>query len=77
MKGYFISEEIAQKMDLLNNIEFKENAQKTVIVITENDFKENGETEIETLDFSNFATLFYQEYYNSIIESFFSQYIQK
>ena len=74
MQGYFISNEQAQELGLINDSNFLQKAQKTVIVITEKDFvEENTNFDFSNANFEQFATHFYEHYFQSIMESFFAE----
>lgn len=71
MRGYFISEENVKELGLMNNVDFMQKVDKTVIVFTESDFeKENPDFELNEIRFSEFALWFYKNYYQSITEGF-------
>lgn len=71
MKGYYLSEEKFKGLNLIKNPDIATNMDKTVIVLTENDFKiVNPDIELNEILFTEFAEWFYKNYYQSIIEGF-------
>ena len=70
MNGYFITEEQAKELGLLNNPEINLHLQKTIVVITENDIKNSKENiKLSKLKINEMANWFYKNYYNGLIES--------
>ncbi|TAE49594.1 MAG: hypothetical protein EAZ06_07655 [Cytophagales bacterium] len=83
MKGFFITEESAKSLGLLQNDDFLKNSYKTAIVVTQLDFQnvideaiEQNDTQYKNIklkekDFEEYANWFYENYYDGIMESFF------
>lgn len=77
MKGYFISQEEATKLGLLENSAVSLNLQKVIIAITENDVVEyqmSNEKKVQILSeqkIEETANWFYRNYYDSFLETNF------
>ena len=73
MKGFFITKENAEQLDLLQNPETASLLQKTVIVITENDLEyECPEVELSQEKVDSLSLYFYRYYYQGLMETFMS-----
>jgi hypothetical protein len=73
MQGFFITQDIADKLGLLQNPETASLLQKTVIVITENDLQnEYPNLDLSQEQLADFSKWFYENYYQSLMESFIS-----
>ncbi len=71
MKGYFISQEDAKRLGLLDNSKIVSNLQKTIIAITENDLQnEYPNLNVQEQKVTEFAKWFYENYYQTLLESF-------
>jgi len=79
MKGFFISEENANELGLLELKSFSEKSQKTIIIVTENDINDfTAKAQFSNIDLDNekikgMSLWFYKNYYDSLLESLIEQ----
>ena len=79
MKGFFISEENANELGLLDLKSFSEKSQKTIIIVTENDINDfTAKAQFSNIDLDNekikgMSLWFYKNYYDSLLESLIEQ----
>jgi hypothetical protein len=74
MKGFFITQNIADKLGLTQSPITASLLQKTVIVITESDLQtEFINLEMNQEKLANFGKWFYENYYQNLMESFVSE----
>jgi len=73
MLGYFILEEDAQKLELLDNPELKNSLQETYFVLTNEDVKMLIQDNVNTVKFDNISNFLNKNYYDSMVESIIHQ----
>ncbi len=71
MKGYFISDEKAKELGLLDKPNIAPHLQKTIVAITQNDISEYQQNvQLEEHQINEMANWFYENYYDNLINTF-------
>jgi|GEM_PF-3715078 len=70
MNGYFILEDQAKKLGLIDDPQYSFALQKTIIAITENDVNEfNENSKLTVKNVKDIQIWFYQNYYDVFMEN--------
>lgn len=73
MNGYFISNEKANELGLLDNPIVASHLQKTIVVITQNDIsKRQPNVQLDENQINEMANWFYKIYYGNLMDTFVS-----